>query len=128
MSGANIDLVRRIYAAWEGRELGRDFLAEDVEWVNPPDALEPGLRQGIESFAEAMGSIFDTWEEMRVEPDRLLDVEGEIVMVGHIHGRARGIEVSQSHGHVWTVRDGKVLRFRWFSTGEQALRAVGLQE
>jgi ketosteroid isomerase-like protein len=73
-----------------------------------------------------MDSVFDAWEEMHVQPERLFDLEGEVIMVGHIHGRTRGIEVSQPHGHVWTIRDGKVLRFRWFSSGQQALQAVGL--
>jgi ketosteroid isomerase-like protein len=97
-----------------------DFLAEDVEWVNPPDALEPGLRQGIDGFAAAMKNVFDAWEEMQMQPERLFALDRHVVMIGRVHGRTRGIEVSQAHAHVWTLRDGKVVRFRWFSSGRIA--------
>jgi ketosteroid isomerase-like protein len=126
LSEESIELIRRIYAAWEEGEIGREFLAEDVEWVNPPDALEPGLREGIEGFTLAMSRVFDVWKEMYVQPDRLFDHGSEVIMIGHIRGRGRQIELSQPHAQVWTVRDGKVVRFRWFSSGEEALKAVGL--
>ena len=123
-----MELVRRIYEVWEKGEVGESFLAEDVEWINPADALEPGTRTGVEGFAAAMGSVFGVWEELRVEPDRLEEVGSKVLMIGQIRGRARraaGIEVSQPHAHLWTFRDGKAVRFRWFSSGEQALEALG---
>jgi ketosteroid isomerase-like protein len=126
VSDDNIQLVKGIYAAWAVGEIGREFLAEDVEWVNPADALEPGIREGIEGFAVAMSRVLDVWKEMQVQPDRLFEHGNEVVMIGHIRGRGREIELSQPHAQVWTIRDGKVVRLRWFSSGEQALQAVGL--
>ena len=128
MPEENLELVRRIYATWETGEVGESFLAEDVEWINPADALEPGTRTGVEGFCAAMGSVFGVWEELRVEPDRLEEVGGRVLMIGQIRGRARRageIEVTQPHAHLWTFRGGKVWRFRWFSSGKQALQALG---
>ena len=42
MPDENVELVRRIYDAWEREESARDFIAEDVEYVNPDYAVEPG--------------------------------------------------------------------------------------
>jgi ketosteroid isomerase-like protein len=35
MSEENVDLVRRIYDAWDREESARDLIAADVEYVNP---------------------------------------------------------------------------------------------
>ena len=35
MSEENVELVRRIYDAWDREESARDFIAADVEYVNP---------------------------------------------------------------------------------------------
>jgi ketosteroid isomerase-like protein len=43
-----------------------------------------------------------------------------------IRGRGSGVERPQSQGHVWTLRDGKATRFRWFNDRSQALRAAGV--
>jgi hypothetical protein len=43
MSQENVEAFHRIYEQWYGRrKLGRELLAEGVEWVNPHDALERG--------------------------------------------------------------------------------------
>jgi hypothetical protein len=51
MSEENVQLVRRIHEAWGREESARDFIAEDVEYVNPAYAVEPGTRRGRKSFA-----------------------------------------------------------------------------
>jgi ketosteroid isomerase-like protein len=38
------------------------------------------------------------------------------------------MEVENRHGSVWTIRDGKAVRFQWFQEPEEALEAVGLRE
>jgi ketosteroid isomerase-like protein len=40
-------------------------------------------------------------------------------------GRASGAEVVNHQRHLWTLRDGKALRFEWFTDPEAALTAIG---
>jgi hypothetical protein len=40
MSRENVELVRRIYAAWLAGTSARGFMDADIEYVNPPDAVE----------------------------------------------------------------------------------------
>jgi len=54
------DVVEEFFAR---RKLGPDVLAENVEWVNPEDAVERGSRHGIDSFNDAIRSVFDAWDE-----------------------------------------------------------------
>jgi hypothetical protein len=47
-------------------------------------------------------------------------------MTMHARGKESGAVISELTGHVWTVREGKLLRNQPFRDPEQALRAVGL--
>jgi ketosteroid isomerase-like protein len=46
MSEENVELVRRIYDIWAREGSARELIAEDVEYVNPTYAVEPGTRRG----------------------------------------------------------------------------------
>jgi ketosteroid isomerase-like protein len=43
-------------------------------------------------------------------------------------GSTSGIEIKRRHGSVWTIRDGKAVRFQWFYEPAEALEAVGLSQ
>jgi ketosteroid isomerase-like protein len=131
MSEENVERLHRIYRVWFARrELGPDLLAEDVEWVNPDDAVEPGVRRGADSFNEAIKSVFDAWVEVRFETERVIDNGDDVVALGQVRGRGRaaGVEVSRPHGEIWSFRSGKVIRLRWFHSHAETLEAAGLQE
>ena len=49
-----------------------------------------------------------------------------IVMTMHMRGKESGAALSQETGHVWTLRNEKLLRNQPFREPQQALRAVGL--
>jgi ketosteroid isomerase-like protein len=131
MTQENLATFHRIYDAWQARRrLGPDLLAQNVEWVNPRDAVERGSRQGIDGFNEAIGSVFDAWESVRFETERVVDSGDAVVALGRVRGRGRGagIEVARPHGQIWTFRDGKVIRMRWFHSHAETLEAAGLSE
>ena len=43
-------------------------------------------------------------------------------------GKASGVEVAAPGWHVWTVQEGKAVRWLVFGTEEEALEAAGLRE
>jgi ketosteroid isomerase-like protein len=131
MSQENIEAFHRIYDMWHARRrLGPDLLDENVDWVNPHDAVERGTRRGINSFNDALASVFDAWETVRFETEGVLDYGDDVVALGQVRGRGRGagIEVARPHGQLWTFRDGKVIRMRWFHSHSETLEAAGLPE
>jgi ketosteroid isomerase-like protein len=122
-----LDVVRAIYDAWREGRSARDFIAEDVEYVNPPDAVEPGVRYGRKSFAAIRGS----YDDVVVEPLDFIDAPNdEVVVVARVTGRGRGsgFPVEWRHGYVWTVRDGLAVRFRWFNRPDEAMAVAGLDD
>ena len=125
MSEANVELVRRIYDAWEREESARDFIAEDVEYVNPDYAVEGGTRRGRKSF----GVVRETYDDFQLTIDRYIDAGGDdVVVLAHYaaSGTGSGVQLEGEHGYVWTVRDGQGVRFQWFQSHREALEAAGL--
>ena len=124
----NVELVRRIYDGWARGESVDDLFHPDVEWVNPPDAVETGTRRGQESFQGAVDSVNELFEEVRIEPKRFLEAGDHVVVVATFatRGRGSGIEFEQEQGHVWTVREGKATRFQWFNDPNEAFAAAGI--
>jgi len=124
MSEQNVELVRKIYAAWLQGGSARDFIDPDVEYVNPPDAVEPGTRRGRSAFRK----ITEAFEDVKIEPLEYADAGDDVVVIVRLTGRGRGsgVGIDWRQGYIWTIRDGKAVRFRWFNTPEEALKAAGL--
>jgi ketosteroid isomerase-like protein len=81
-----------------------------------------GVRQYFDDVASA-------WAEWRVELHRMApapDGRVAIVMTMHFRGKESGVALSDSSAHVWTLRNGKLLRNHPYREHEQALREVGV--
>ena len=132
MSQENVEIVRRIYASWApgSSPAESNLLHPDIEWVNPLDALEPGTRRGIDAFTSITDELNDRFEDFRMELERCTDIGDRVVVIATMRGRGTGsgIEVANRHGSVWTIRDGKAVRFQWFNEPAEALEAAGLRE
>jgi ketosteroid isomerase-like protein len=130
VSRENLDTLAVILdQLFNGRRIDPGLLAADAEWVNPPDAVEPGTRHGADSFNRAVANVFAAWDDVVFETDRLIDSGNDVVALGrlrgHIHGP--GMEVESPHGQLWTFRDGLVTRMEWFNTHEKTLQAAGVR-
>jgi ketosteroid isomerase-like protein len=127
VSGAEkIRVVRAIYDAWRDGTSARDYIDQDIEYVNPPDAVEPGVRHGRRAFA----AIRSSYDDVAVEPLEFVDAPGDdVIVTARVTGRGRGsgFPVVWLHGYIWTIRGGLAVRFRWFNRPEDAYRALGLQ-
>jgi len=126
MSEDNVEVVRRIYQAWAAGTSARDFIAEDVEYVNPPYAVEPGVRRGRASFAR----IRDAYDDIEVRPHRFVDSGDDVVVLATITGTSRdaGVPIRYEQGYIWTIRDGVAVRFRWFNSADEALDVAGVRD
>ena len=128
MSQENIEIVRRIYAAWAGAHVPGpvELLDRDIEYVNPEGAIEPGTRHGLEAFTEATQKIFEAWEFWRAEPESLTAVGAQVVAVVRYtaRGRGSGVEVEGRESALWTLRGGKVVRYKWFHDAADAAEAA----
>jgi len=124
MSRENVEIVEAIHRLWNARESTDDLIDGELEYVNPPDAVETGTRHG----RGALGRVLEIYPDFRFEVRRIVDAGDEVVAVGVVHGTSpSGISIEAPQGYVWTIRDGRAVRFRWFRDPAEALEAVGLE-
>jgi ketosteroid isomerase-like protein len=129
MSEANVEKLSWVLEQlFDSRRIHPDLLTEDAEWVNPDDAVERGTRRGADNFNGAIASVFATWDDVHFDTERVIDNGDDVVVLGLMRGQlhASGMEVESPHGEIWTFRDGRVARMRWFNTHRETLEAAGL--
>jgi ketosteroid isomerase-like protein len=125
----NVNALRWILQQlFGGRRVDPELLADEVEWVNPEDAVERGTRSGRDGFNDAIASVFATWDDVRFDVQRFVESGDHVVALGVLRGHVRsaGMEVDSPHGQTWTFRDGRVTRMAWFNSHREALEAAGL--
>jgi ketosteroid isomerase-like protein len=84
---------------------------------------------GHDGIREYFGDIASAWDEWRVEVHRVTGApDGRVVieMTMHARGRQSGATLSEFTGHVWTLRNGKLLRNQPFRRPEEVRRAAGV--
>jgi uncharacterized protein len=130
MSQENLEIVRGIYEAWARKEFPgpADVLDAEIEYVNPPGAVEPGTRYGLEAFTRAVEQVFvEGWDNWRFEAERFTPRGDRVAVVlrYRAHGRESRVAVEGRLSALWTIREGKAVRFEWFHGADEALEALG---
>jgi ketosteroid isomerase-like protein len=132
MSQENVEVVRSVYEAWARDDLpGPAHLFDaQIEYVNPPGAVEPGTRHGLAAFTRAVRDVFEGLETWQIELERFIPAGQRVAVVVRYraHWRVSGVDVEAHESALWTVRDGKVVRYEWFHGPNDALEAAGLSE
>jgi ketosteroid isomerase-like protein len=103
----------------------------DVEFVNPPYALEPGTRRGIEGVRIALRNMLDAFEELRFDTEQVIDLADRVVALGMWTARGRGSRYRfdpQPFAFLVTFRDGQMIRYEWFNEHAEALAAAGIEQ
>jgi ketosteroid isomerase-like protein len=133
MSKENVEIVRHVYVSGmidrDPEEL-LQLATSDIEYVNPPYAVEPGVRRGPVAVAQAMRRFAEPWEESHHELRELYDF-GEIVVAAvswHIRSRGSLRELVNEEAHTWTLHGGRIARFEWGQDLGKALEAAGMSE
>ena len=134
MSQENVEVVRRLYQAFETRDNVFPFEVydPDIEWYSgAPDGVgfEPVYRghDGVRAFWRYW---LESWESLEFRLDDLIDAGDDVVALiwQRNRGRASGAVIEYEWAQVWTLREGLVTRQRIFMSRQDALKAVGLEK
>lgn len=129
MTDRDIQTVEAVLAAFRraDAEAMLELSDPDAEWVNPDYAIEPGTRRGREEIRRAIESVFEFFETVEAESmERTPD--GRILVVSRVQSRGigGGPGIEGRTGTLYTVRDGRLVRYEWFRSPEEAREAAGL--
>ena len=128
MSQANVDLVLRLYDGWARGEPGLELMDEDISMVEPEELPGRVEAHGIDSVSRYIERFSNHWDEIRFDPEEVVDAGDRVVVIARLVGRwkASGVAVERLWAYVWTFRDGRALRMEGFADRAQAIAAAGL--
>jgi ketosteroid isomerase-like protein len=129
----NLDLVRSIYAAWEGGDFS------STEWAHPEIVFEStGFdfrpATGVVEMGQRWREWMSAWQRYRTEAEEIRELGDGRVLVLMWHcgrGKASGVgidEMKTPGANVFAIREGKVVRLCLFWDREDALADLGLEE
>jgi len=127
MSEQNVTLVRSLYDAFRRRDIEAvvGALDPEVEYVQSDEVPWGGHYRGHAGVVEFFQRLTSTVDS-RVEHERFVDAGDHVVAVGHTQGKvlATGKEFDVPAVHVWTLRNGKVVRFEAYIDHPRILAAL----
>ncbi len=133
MSQANVEVVRELFDA-VGRgdiEAALRLVSREAEWINPAYAMEPGTRRGLGGVRTALTALRDSFADLRFDIREMVDLGDTVLVTGTFSGVGRTSEAAfgpQTFGSVVTLADGKVQRYEWYLSLDDARQAAGLSE
>ncbi len=116
----NADVVQHGYEAFGRGDIPTllDLLTDDVEWIFQGHSVIPfaGTRHGHEGVAEFFSLLGETLEFEQFEPREFVAQGDTVVVLGFERSlsKATGHTIEQEWAHVFTLRDGKIAKFRAF--------------
>ena len=128
MSTANVEALREGYHALNRADLSvvLELLDPEIEWHEPAPSPDAGTHRGRDSFESFLGSWLDSFEDFRIEPERVLERGDRLIAIVRQSGRGRasGVEIDARLAHIWTVRDGRAIRWESVADPETALASA----
>jgi ketosteroid isomerase-like protein len=135
MSQENVELLRRFIETFNGGDFEGALALLDL----PPEfELEVsesfefvGVQRGPEGFRRVVEGFWTEFDDPRIEVHQLIDAGDRVLIEATFRGRGRQSSAETSWGPlwgVWTVRDGRIVRWQGFTDRDPALDAAGLQE
>jgi ketosteroid isomerase-like protein len=137
MSQENVEIVRQLYneflskpnRMFDSAVLG--FFDPDVEIRQSASLVGTGgTFHGYEDIERSARELFEVFRDLYFVPLRLFDSGDHVVATveAHAYGKDSGAEVNEEVGHVWKLREGRVVAWHVYWDPSQALEAVGLSE
>jgi ketosteroid isomerase-like protein len=127
MSAENVEIVRRIYGEGlidrDPKRFVNDFAAPEIEYVNPPEAIDPGVRRGRAEVILALRRARQSSASYRHELHELFDLGDTVIAAVSLHAGPPSSSEIQKEAHTWTFREGKVVRFERSLDLEDALES-----
>ena len=131
MAQANVEMVQEFFDV-VGRgdiDAALRLVRPDGEWVNPDYAMEPGTRSGTSGVRTALTALRDSFADLSFDIGEMIELEERVLVTGTFSGvgRASGAAFGpQPFGSIVTLADGKVQRYEWYLSVDEAREVAGL--
>jgi ketosteroid isomerase-like protein len=110
----------------------RDFLDRDIDWRAAEGAIDDvGGMRGHDAIRRYIEDWSDHFDNLTLAPQEFVEIDDERVMVlQRLSGRAKhtGIETELTFFVIYTIREGRFVKVREYTTRQEALDALALSE
>jgi ketosteroid isomerase-like protein len=131
VSEENLEIVRLLYRAMDARDLEAiaELVHPDAEWI-PDSRVGEGPVRGRENVIRFFADRAEMFDGIRTELERFWETDDKVLVFVRLTGRGRasGARFDVRIGHLWTLRDGAVVRGEGYGDRTEALEAAGLKE
>jgi ketosteroid isomerase-like protein len=125
----NVDLVKSGYEAYARRDFAAVFSLFDpeLEVVQTPLLPWGGTYRGTDGAREFFSRLAAE-VDATPQPESYISAGDDVVAVGRLKGRAKrsGKPIDLAITHVWTVRDGRIVRFAAYIDTPAILEALAM--
>ncbi len=132
MSADNVNIVKGIYQAFGTGDVPAVVAAmsPDIVWneaENFPYADGNPYRGPDAVLGGVFARIGAEWDGFNVEPEAFHDAGDTVIMIGRYAGtyKATGKTMQPQVAHIWTIADGKAVRFQQLVDTLAVARATG---
>src|SRR5438034_1305042 len=131
MSQENVEVVRPIYDALNRRDWDAVFSAVHADFELPIHRLpQAGAYRGRDQVQSLFEDYLTAFDNLVLEPEEFFEGGDQVVVFVKASAQIKGSsgDLENTHGHLWTIRDGTILSLRMFPKRGEALEAAGLRE
>jgi uncharacterized protein len=132
-SEENVDLLRRFYESFNQRDLDSvlELCTDDVEVYKDPEVVEMVAAftpRGLERVAQYLHGWLESWSDYHARPQQFLQTGDEVAALTKLRARGKNsqFEIEGEMADVFTVRDGRIARFRLYIQRSDALGSLGI--
>jgi ketosteroid isomerase-like protein len=129
MSRENVELVRRIYSAWERGDFSETWWAADGFVFEVADGISP-IVTDLEGMSRAWRDWLQGWRSFHTRSEELRDLGDVVLGINTFggEGRTSGLVPDARGATIWTIADGKVTRLVLYTDAQRALAALGIED
>jgi ketosteroid isomerase-like protein len=123
----NESVVRRLYRARGNPEVVSQVLARDVRWEVVHGFPYSGVYNGLDNvLRDFFGRLFTDFDEFVADGSEFFESGEDVIALGSYSGRATktGKRFTARFAHVWTLKDGLIVRLQQCADTVQLARAL----
>jgi ketosteroid isomerase-like protein len=129
VSQENVEIVRGLYDAYRrgDADTARAAIDPNVEW-DSRHHVDGRVYHGHDGVREFFRNWLGLWESTDSRPEKFLDAGDRVVVLTVETTKAGGLEITERHAEIYTLRGRKVVHWCAFVNPADAVSAVGLPE
>ncbi len=127
---SNIDVIKRLYQAFSEGDIDSvsALIDPSVEWIESDGIPYGGVFKGYEAVLNGVfAKIGAEWDNFTAHVDQFIDAGDIVVTLGTDSAtyKATGKKMIAPTASIWTLKNGKVVKFRQYIDTLAVVNAIG---